>query len=63
MQIIWPLFVSVLPDQASMYLAAINDEEMHAQRVGYWDDVYGLRRMLSGDCTSCIGDISLFVMR
>ena len=33
----------LLPDQAGMWLAALDEKSGHASRIGYWDDVYGFR--------------------
>lgn len=33
----------LLPDQAGMWLAGLDEDSGHAARVGYWDDVYGFR--------------------
>jgi protein arginine N-methyltransferase 3 len=33
----------LLPDQAGMWWAALDEQSGYASRVGYWDDVYGFR--------------------
>ncbi len=31
----------ILPDKATMYLCAIEDEEYRKEKIDYWDNVYG----------------------
>eukprot|EP00045_Choanoeca_perplexa_P010403 m.104931 g.104931 ORF g.104931 m.104931 type:complete len:80 (-) comp15268_c0_seq1:513-752(-) len=33
----------MLPDQSSMYLVGMDAACGHKDRIGYWDDVYGLK--------------------
>ncbi|KAH8920164.1 putative HMT1-hnRNP arginine N-methyltransferase [Atractiella rhizophila] len=42
----------MFPDQASLYLAAIEDQEYKEEKIGFWDDVYGFDY-------SCIKEIAL----
>lgn len=42
----------LMPDTATLYLSAIEDEEYKEQKIGYWDDVYGFDY-------SCIKQIAL----
>ena len=31
----------MMPDKASLYLSAIEDQEYREEKIGFWDDVYG----------------------
>ncbi|KAN0060076.1 Nuclear SAM-dependent mono-and asymmetric methyltransferase [Thecaphora frezii] len=42
----------LFPDQATLYLSAIEDQEYKDEKIGFWDDVYGFDY-------SCIKDIAL----
>ncbi|KAF5328830.1 hypothetical protein D9619_011680 [Psilocybe cf. subviscida] len=42
----------IFPDQATMYLAAIEDQEYKEEKINFWDNVYGFDY-------SCIKDIAL----
>ncbi|SPO37091.1 probable HMT1 - hnRNP arginine N-methyltransferase [Pseudozyma flocculosa] len=42
----------LFPDQATLYLSAIEDQEYKDEKIGFWDDVYGFNY-------SCIKDIAL----
>jgi len=42
----------ILPDSATLYLAAIEDQEYKEEKIDFWDDVYGFDY-------SCIKDIAL----
>jgi protein arginine N-methyltransferase 1 len=42
----------MFPDEATMYLAGIEDEEYKEEKIGFWDDVYGFDY-------SCIKEIAL----
>lgn len=42
----------MFPDQANLYLAAIEDQEYKEEKIGFWDDVYGFDY-------SCIKEIAL----
>ncbi|POY72204.1 putative Methyltransferase [Rhodotorula taiwanensis] len=42
----------MFPDEATMYLAAIEDQEYKDEKIGFWDDVYGFDY-------SCIKEIAL----
>ena len=32
----------LMPDRATIYLAAIEDEDYRKKKIGFWDDVYGV---------------------
>jgi len=42
----------MMPDKASLYLSAIEDQDYKEEKIGFWDDVYGFDY-------SCIKDIAL----
>lgn len=42
----------MMPDEATLYLSAIEDQEYKNEKIGFWDDVYGFDY-------SCIKDIAL----
>ncbi|MCO5590054.1 hypothetical protein L7F22_044023 [Adiantum nelumboides] len=42
----------MMPDTASLYLSAIEDQEYREEKIGFWDDVYGFDY-------SCIKEIAL----
>lgn len=42
----------MMPDSASLYMSAIEDQEYKEEKIGFWDDVYGFDY-------SCIKDIAL----
>ncbi|GAA5943583.1 protein-arginine omega-N methyltransferase HMT1 [Sporobolomyces koalae] len=42
----------MFPDEATMYIAAIEDQEYKEEKIGFWDDVYGFDY-------SCIKEIAL----
>lgn len=42
----------IMPDTATLYLSAIEDQEYKEEKIGFWDDVYGFDY-------SCIKDIAL----
>merc|ERR1711939_397880 len=42
----------MFPDEATLYLAAIEDQEYKEEKIGFWDDVYGFDY-------SCIKEIAL----
>lgn len=42
----------MFPDQATLYMSAIEDQEYKDEKIGFWDDVYGFNY-------SCIKDIAL----
>lgn len=41
-----------MPDSATLFLSAIEDQEYKEEKIGFWDDVYGFDY-------SCIKDIAL----
>jgi len=42
----------MMPDVATLYVSAIEDQEYKDEKIGFWDDVYGFDY-------SCIKDIAL----